>query len=275
MAPAPRPDQLNDHRYVSREYVEKRRSTENIGRELGCTGQAVALALRRHSIPVRNGGGRPMSPDVLEKLSDSDWLRCAYQVLNSREIAEKLGVSGSLVRRQVRELHVDPDHRWQRKHRRRAARKWHADAQRESIQRQQHRRQQAERARRRKRERTMLRIAIAAVVLAAEQERIDGEEKRIARDAEPLAELMRAWKPNHGTPPLVQFRVLLQEARATGAEFDVAWHAAVTVTRKELGGGSDYYNGHLTAVRETRETWRQCYERVGKPMALNARILDD
>ena len=265
---------LDDPDWLWQEYIGKHRSLKAIGRPLGHSQQAVSGALKRHGITIRSRPNR-IEGRALEVLSDRDELLGLYRIWSEPEIAEELGVSVMVVSQWVRRHRLDPNGVLRRKHlsrsRKRACAKRRADIQR-------HRRQQArilhareaqgERERdrlnrlnrlivERRRADHALAVAIATIVLQLEQQRVEEE-------AAPLVDVMREWQVANASP-LVTFRLLLADARTSGAPFDIAFTAA-------LGVGC--LNGFAAVVKQQRHIWCECYERRGRPLALSARILD-
>lgn len=59
--------QLYDAAWLTAEYVEKKRSTPDIGRELGCSPASVVNALHRLSIPVRGRHAGRWNPKTCER----------------------------------------------------------------------------------------------------------------------------------------------------------------------------------------------------------------
>lgn len=61
-AGAQKPPELDDRAFLERAYVEEGRSARSIAADLGCTKDAVLLAVRAHGLPVRTRGRRSDAP---------------------------------------------------------------------------------------------------------------------------------------------------------------------------------------------------------------------
>jgi hypothetical protein len=82
---------LNDIGWLRRRYVDEGATVREIAVQVGCGHASVAVALRRHGIPVRTRGRRLGHP----LLDDRDWLRRRYVVEGARQsdIAADLDLS--------------------------------------------------------------------------------------------------------------------------------------------------------------------------------------
>lgn len=91
--------ELDDANWLREEYENKRRSSINIGDELGVTAQAVLERLRDHDIPRR--GTHTLPPE----LDDAAYLRKAYihDRMTSEEIGNEIGCSMQTVLDALRE----------------------------------------------------------------------------------------------------------------------------------------------------------------------------
>lgn len=88
---------LADRAWLEREYGTLRRSSEEIGAELGCSGTAVRQALHKHGIATRPGYRRLADP----RLADPAWLTEQWTVRarSLADLAAELGCSDQTVRR--------------------------------------------------------------------------------------------------------------------------------------------------------------------------------
>jgi transposase-like protein len=78
---------LDDRDWLVTRYITQAQSTAVIARELGCTGQTVIRALRRHGIPLRKHTSR------YPELHDKEWLRQKYvdERMSAKRIAKLIG----------------------------------------------------------------------------------------------------------------------------------------------------------------------------------------
>lgn len=67
-----RPPALNDRSFLEQTYVIRGQPARRIAEELGCTKDAVLLALRRHGLPVRARGRRPDAEETTEEPSPDE-----------------------------------------------------------------------------------------------------------------------------------------------------------------------------------------------------------
>ena len=91
-----RPPELDDRRWLRREYVANGRLARSIAAELGCSDRMVLAALHRLDIPTRPK--RPVRPDALgdhELLRDLYWGQC----MSIAAIGAQYGCSAGAVRR--------------------------------------------------------------------------------------------------------------------------------------------------------------------------------
>lgn len=93
----PRFPELHDPAWVAHHYVERRLSIHAIGRLLGCSHEAVRLALIAYGIPRRPAGSHATAP---AELDDRDWLIEHYVTRQEplTAIARGLGVASRRVR---------------------------------------------------------------------------------------------------------------------------------------------------------------------------------
>jgi hypothetical protein len=93
--PAETVKQLRDEGWLREQYVDQRRTTYEIGDELGVSGDLVATWLGRHGIETRSNLERKMPAEAAEKLQDEDWVKEQYveQRRSTVDIADELGVS--------------------------------------------------------------------------------------------------------------------------------------------------------------------------------------
>ena len=108
---------LLDKDWLDEHYRIKGLSTRQIGALIGCGKKAVTTALKRHNIPINYKRGRnpeghrksflqQVSPSVIGKLDDKDWLYSNYIILNrsALELAQDLGVSMKTLRRWLKKF---------------------------------------------------------------------------------------------------------------------------------------------------------------------------
>lgn len=100
------PDQrLKDAKWLHSQYVEKEKTTTEIGRICDCGASTVGSWLKRHEIELR-GGGRPV---VDQRLRDPDWLREQYVVEQKTtiEIADLCDCSNVSVSKYLDEFGIE------------------------------------------------------------------------------------------------------------------------------------------------------------------------
>jgi len=101
-------NKLHDRNYLLHEYVELRRTTNNIAYDLDVTNAAVKYALRKFGIRARKRGEYTCEPESLARLQDKSFLESEYleKKKSIYEIAAGLQVDGSTVRRYLEKYNI-------------------------------------------------------------------------------------------------------------------------------------------------------------------------
>jgi DNA-directed RNA polymerase specialized sigma24 family protein len=94
---------LRDEEWLREQYVDEKRSTHQIGDELGVNGSTVGRWMEKHGIERRSNrvANSIRQSDVdLSQLRDADWLRERYwdEEMSAYEIAEEVGTTDNTVR---------------------------------------------------------------------------------------------------------------------------------------------------------------------------------
>jgi len=106
---------LTDPEWVREQYVEEKKSANDIAQECGCGDHAVYNWLDRHGIETRSDSeaaelrAGPDNKVVYKQLSDFEWLNKQYaeKKRSTLGIAEELGCSASTVRRWLRKHEIE------------------------------------------------------------------------------------------------------------------------------------------------------------------------
>ena len=87
---------LKDEHWLNEEYIQKRKSTNQIAKEIGVSKRTVCVYVKKHNITPREDiEYRISNPKTLKSLSDPKWLRENYlaQQKTTSDMANELGVS--------------------------------------------------------------------------------------------------------------------------------------------------------------------------------------
>jgi transposase-like protein len=117
--PEPVIEKLEDADWMYEQYVEKRRSTIDIGDEIGVGESSVAGWLRRHDIEIRSASEAKLPKGAVDKLQKKEWLFHQYIELErtSASIADEVDVHSKTVLKSLKEHGIeirsgfqDPEH---------------------------------------------------------------------------------------------------------------------------------------------------------------------
>ena len=106
----------HDEEWLRREYVDKRRSTPDIGKECGVTATTISDWLKRHGIKTRSQSEAQRSQG---KHTNKEWLRDQY-IENERSMADiggECGVTAATVLKYLRKYNIPTRHSAYRKRR--------------------------------------------------------------------------------------------------------------------------------------------------------------
>ena len=101
----PADDRLQDEEWLRGQYVDKRRTTHEIGQECGCVGRVVGRWLKKHGIETRPSKRRLAD----DRLQDEEWLRGQYvdKRRTAHEIGQECGCSGRTVGRWLKKHGIE------------------------------------------------------------------------------------------------------------------------------------------------------------------------
>ncbi len=88
---------LENKQWLKEQYIDLNRTPTNISKELGCSNQAVRLALQRFGLREIPKSSKPHPPIKHPELHNETWLREKLETMSQKQVAELLNCRQSLV----------------------------------------------------------------------------------------------------------------------------------------------------------------------------------
>ena len=96
---------LKDKDWLYVQYITMKKSTIQIGKELGCSYQVISRYLKKHDISIRNGAeAQGISKESLDNLKDKEWIYYQYIIMKKtpNQIGKEIGCSSPTVNKYIK-----------------------------------------------------------------------------------------------------------------------------------------------------------------------------
>ena len=96
---------LKDKDWLYVQYITMKKSTIQIGKELGCSYQVISRYLKKHDISIRNGAeAQRISKESLDNLKDKEWIYYQYIIMKKtpNQIGKEIGCSSPTVNKYIK-----------------------------------------------------------------------------------------------------------------------------------------------------------------------------